>query len=113
MPAAIRGNSAQNHCTVPNVAKIPYFEDMFPFMANSDYNGESATQAIYNDRWSNNRYGGGETNALYSLDLYDNPAGPQFQFSRASSPRSMRGLPSAPVPTTRSRLRCAIRPATA
>lgn len=74
------GNSAQNHCTVPNVAKIPYFEDMFPFMANSDYNGESATQAIYNDRWSNNRYGGGETNALYSLDLYDNPAGPQFQF---------------------------------
>jgi hypothetical protein len=72
--------SATNGCVVPNVAKIQYFEDMFPFMANYDGNGESATQAIYNDRWSNNRYGGGETNAIYSLDLYDNPAGPQFQF---------------------------------
>jgi hypothetical protein len=63
-----------------SVNKIPYFEDMFPFMANSDYSGESATQAIYSDLWAPFRYGGGETSALYTLDLYDNPNGPQFDY---------------------------------
>jgi hypothetical protein len=59
------------------VQSIPYFEHMFPFMADAN---NSATQNIYTQLWASNRYGGGETNALYSLDLYDNPAGPQFQF---------------------------------
>ena len=62
------------------VAPIQYFEDMFPFMANTDYIGESATQAIYSDLWSYYRDGAGETSALYVLDLYANPAGPQFDF---------------------------------
>ncbi len=53
---------------------------MFPFMANTDYIGESATQAIYSDLWSYYRDGAGETSALYVLDLYANPAGPQFDF---------------------------------
>jgi hypothetical protein len=59
------------------VAPITYFEDMFPFMAG---NGNSATQNIYTNLWTTNRYAGGETNALYDLDLYANPNGPQFQF---------------------------------
>jgi hypothetical protein len=63
-----------------SVGKIPYFEDMFPFMAGSDYPGESATQAIFSDLWVNNRYTEGETSALYDLDLYENPNGPQFDF---------------------------------
>jgi hypothetical protein len=62
------------------VAPIKYFEDLFPFMAGTDYAGESATQAIYSDLWTAFRYGAGETSALYDLDLYDNPAGPQFDF---------------------------------
>jgi hypothetical protein len=42
--------------------------------------GSSATQNIYSQLWAYNRDNGGETNALYSLDMYENPAGPQFQF---------------------------------
>jgi hypothetical protein len=49
-------------------------------MANTDYQGESATQAIYSDLWTYYRYGAGETSALYDLDLYANPNGPQFDF---------------------------------
>jgi hypothetical protein len=59
------------------VAAIPYFENMFPFMAG---NGLSATQNIYTSSWVPSRYGAGETNALINLDLYANPAGPQFDF---------------------------------
>jgi hypothetical protein len=67
------------------VAAIPYFEDVFPFMAGTDYSGESATQAIYTNDWANNRYTAGETNALYNLDLYDNPGPPMFWQSQFSS----------------------------
>jgi len=63
-----------------SVAPIAYFEDMWPFMANADGPNESATQAIYSDLWAPSRYGAGETNAIFDLDLYANPAGPQFQF---------------------------------
>jgi hypothetical protein len=65
------------------VQSIPYFEHMFPFMADAN---NSATQNIYTQLWASNRYGGGETNALYSLDLYDNPAGPQFQIFHVAPP---------------------------
>jgi hypothetical protein len=70
-------NASNSSATVPT---IQYFEDMFPFMAGTDYAGESATQAIYTDLWSYYRDGAGETSALYDLDLYENPAGPQFDF---------------------------------
>jgi hypothetical protein len=67
------GNSAAS------VAPIQYFEDIFPFMANYDYQGESATQAIYSDLWTYYRYGAGETSALYDLDLYSTP-NPLYNF---------------------------------
>ncbi len=63
-----------------SVAPIKYFEDLFPFMADTDYAGESATQAIYSDVWTYYRYALGETSALYDLDLYANPNGPQYDF---------------------------------
>src|SRR5208337_1842425 len=66
------------------VAKIPYFEDVFPYMANTDYNGESATQAIYSDLWAPFRYDYGETTSLDILD-FSNPNGPQFWQQQFSS----------------------------
>ncbi|WP_263356009.1 TonB-dependent receptor [Acidicapsa ligni] len=53
------------------VQPIQYFEDMFPYMANVDYVGESATQAVYSDEWAPTRYGAGETQALEDLDFFD------------------------------------------
>jgi hypothetical protein len=52
------------------VPSIPYFENMFPWMANYDYAGESATQAIYSDEWNPSRNDLGATTALIDLDLY-------------------------------------------
>jgi hypothetical protein len=66
------------------VQPIPYFEDMFPYMANIDYSPESATQAIYSDEWTQTRYGAGETQALLDID-YANPNGMQFWNQQFSS----------------------------
>lgn len=52
------------------VPKIQYFEDLFPWMANFDYQGESATQAIYSDEWAPFRSNLGATTALANLDFY-------------------------------------------
>ena len=52
------------------VPAIPFFEDVFPYMANFDYPGESATQAIYNDEWAPFRSQLGATTALADLDFY-------------------------------------------
>ena len=52
------------------VSPIPYFEHLFPWMANFDYQGESATQAIYTDEWSPSRANLGATTALIDLDFY-------------------------------------------
>lgn len=52
------------------VSPIPYFEDVFPWMANFDYAGESATQAIYSDEWVPSRSNLGATTALIDLDFY-------------------------------------------
>jgi hypothetical protein len=52
------------------VPAIPYFEDVFPYMANVDYAGESATQAIYNNEWAPFRSNLGATSALADLDFY-------------------------------------------
>ena len=69
-------NGGNTSATVP---AIQYFEDVFPYMIDYDGPGESATQAIYSDEWGY-RYSAGETSALYDLDLYDDPAGPDFRF---------------------------------
>lgn len=63
------------------VAAIPYFEDVFPWMAGLDYAGESATQAIYNNEWRPYRSNLGATSALADLDFY----GPIFGFYPAPS----------------------------
>ena len=52
------------------VPAIPYFEDVFPYMANLEYPGESATQAIYNNEWAPFRSNLGATSALADLDFY-------------------------------------------
>jgi len=52
------------------VPAIPYFEDVFPYMANLEYMGESATQAIYNNEWAPFRSNLGATSALADLDFY-------------------------------------------
>jgi Carboxypeptidase regulatory-like domain/TonB dependent receptor len=52
-----------------HVAAIPYFENVFPNMKNLDYQGESATQAIFNNAWAPERYTNGETFSLVELDF--------------------------------------------
>lgn len=67
-------------------AKVPaiqYFEDVFPFMANVDYLGESATQAIYTNEWAPYRSNLGATTALADIDffcVYGCPANYQSKF---------------------------------
>ncbi len=63
------------------VDKIQYFEDVFPWMANLEYNGQSATQAVYDNEWGPYRTNLGETSALADLDFY----GPIFGFYPAPS----------------------------
>jgi hypothetical protein len=53
-----------------SVPTIQYFEDVFPWMKNFDYAGESATQAIYNDEWAPFRSNLGATTSLSDLDFY-------------------------------------------
>ncbi len=52
------------------VPTIQYFEDVFPQMKNLDYDGETATQAIYSDEWAPQRYTYGETGAIADIDFY-------------------------------------------
>ncbi|HEY3835405.1 MAG TPA: hypothetical protein VGL72_02485, partial [Bryobacteraceae bacterium] len=54
----------------PAVPAIPYFEDVFPFMAGYDYAGESATQAIYNNEWAPYRSQYGATSSLSDIDFF-------------------------------------------
>jgi hypothetical protein len=59
------GGNANAH-----VPSIPYFEHLFPWMADFDYAGESATQAIYTDEWAPFRSNLGATTALADIDFY-------------------------------------------
>lgn len=71
-----------------SVPAIPYFEDVFPYMANYDYDGESATQAIYNNEWAPYRFGAGETTALADLDFYScTPVDPIYPCPAGQSPK--------------------------
>jgi hypothetical protein len=65
------------------VQAIPYFENVFPFMANVDYSGESATQAIYTNEWAPYRTRYGATTSLADIDVfcgYGCPDGYQSKF---------------------------------
>jgi len=53
-----------------NVQPIPYFENVFPYMANTDFPGESATQAIYSNEWAPFRTNLGATTALADIDFF-------------------------------------------
>jgi hypothetical protein len=81
----VDANGGNAQASVPTIA---YFEDVFPQLANYDYMGESATQAIYTHEWAPNRDGAGETTALADLDFYCNygcPQGTKFWQSQFSS----------------------------
>ena len=69
-----------------NIAAIPFFENVFPYMKNTDYIGESATQAVFNNAWAPQRYTNGETLALAILDVFGIFPG---------SPNSAPGAPSS------------------
>jgi len=65
------GIFAGNHQKVNNnIQAIPYFENVFAYMKNQDYAGENATQAIFNNAWSPERYTNGETLSLAFLDVF-------------------------------------------
>lgn len=74
--------------TFQHIPTIQYFEDVFPQMQNLDFDGETATDAIYNDEWAPQRYTYGETGALYDIDFacdYGCPNGTQFWQQQFSS----------------------------
>jgi hypothetical protein len=85
LSALVDANGGDPTASVP---AIPYFEDVFPQLANWDYQGESATQAIYTNEWAPYRYQDGETSALADLDFYcayTCPQGTKFWQSQFSS----------------------------
>jgi hypothetical protein len=63
-------DSHGNAISYPTVQAIPYFENVFPFMAGIDSPNESATQAIYNYEWAPYRSQYGATTALADLDFF-------------------------------------------
>ncbi|MGA7159329.1 MAG: TonB-dependent receptor [Acidobacteriaceae bacterium] len=63
------GQSQGCYQKTANVQPIPYFEDVFPYMKNLDYPGESATQAVFNNAWAPERYTNGETFSIVELDF--------------------------------------------
>jgi hypothetical protein len=79
---------ANGGSTTASVSAIPYFEDVFPFMAGLDYLGQSATQAIYTHEWAPYRSNLGATSALADIDfycLYGCPTGTRFWQDQFSS----------------------------
>ncbi len=65
------------------VEPIPYFENVFPFMAGTSSIGPSATQGIYSNEWAPYRAQYGATTALADIDFYCSygcPAGYQSKF---------------------------------
>ncbi len=66
-PTTVPGCNCFQYANVPT---IPYFENVFPFMAGIDYPGESATQAIYTNEWNPYRAQFGATTSLSDIDFY-------------------------------------------
>ena len=52
------------------VQAIPYFENVFPYMAGQAGAGTSATQSIYSLEWAPYRYSAGETTSLADIDFF-------------------------------------------
>jgi len=95
------GNSEINgDPTNPHINPIPYFENVFPFLANAEFDGESATQTLYNWEWAPYRYNWGATTSLSDVDFYcydGCPAGwqPHFWQSQFSSLYSLSNVGSS------------------
>jgi hypothetical protein len=66
----LKDKNGKVYASTVNISPIKYFEDVFPFMAGVDYDGESATQAIYNNEWAPYRAQYGATTALADIDFY-------------------------------------------
>jgi hypothetical protein len=60
--------SGADGCSYGAIPKIQYFEDVFPQMANLDFDGESATEGAYHNEWAPYRYTYGETTSLSDID---------------------------------------------
>ena len=70
----VDANKGNPNARVPS---IPYWENLYPNLAR---NGQSATQFIYTNEWTQYRYTTGETTALADIDffcLYGCPTDPQ------------------------------------
>jgi hypothetical protein len=68
--SSVTYDSDGNAISYPNIPAIPYFENVFPFMAGLDFSGESATQAIYNYEWAPYRSQYGATTSLSDIDFF-------------------------------------------
>ena len=66
---ALGGSCLYCDGVLQHIPTIQYFENVFPQMANYDFDGESATDAIYNNEWAPQRYSYGETGALADIDF--------------------------------------------
>jgi len=78
-----KATDQNGYASPAKVAKIPYFEDVLSYLKNYEYNGESATQALYDLEWAPNRLGLGETQSIADVDFfcyYGCPAGYQSKF---------------------------------
>ena len=90
LSAAVDANGGNTGATV---AAIPFFENLFPFMANRQFivangknkgkvyydgTGKSATQNIYTLEWAPFRYNLGETTSLADLDFYGGDYGVNY-----------------------------------
>ena len=82
-------------------------------MKGYDFDGESATDAIYNNEWATQRYSYGETGAIYDIDFgcfyggYCETDGPKFWTSATRSPSQsiwVRMRNGHRLPTGRSRM---------
>ncbi len=62
--------SGSDGCSYGSIPKIQYIEDVFPQMANQDFDGESATEGTYHNEWAPYRYTYGETTSLADIDFY-------------------------------------------
>jgi hypothetical protein len=73
-PSSSSANSSGYVCsgaTAPvHIPTIQYVEDVFPQMKNVDYDGETATDGLYNNEWAPYRYTEGATTSLADVDFY-------------------------------------------
>jgi hypothetical protein len=64
------GDVCGGGASVPvHIPTVQYVEDVFPQMQSLDYDGETATDGLYNNEWAPYRYSYGETTSLSDIDF--------------------------------------------